>query len=69
MGKQFKVEGMHCGHCRMQVEKALNGIEGVSATVTLEPPVATVEFSGSEKSIAELQKPLSTAGDYKLVEM
>ena len=53
----------------MQVEKALNGIDGVSATVTLEPPVATVEFSGSENSIHTLQKSLSAVGGYKLVEM
>ncbi len=69
MKKQYRVEGMHCGHCRMQVETALNGLDGVSATVTLDPPVAMVDFSGSEKSIHELQKLLSIAGDYKLVEM
>ena len=40
--KKYKVEGMMCGHCRMHVEKALNSIEGVSATVTLDPPVAEV---------------------------
>lgn len=39
---------MMCGHCRMHVEKALNGIDGVRATVELEPPVATVEFGGGE---------------------
>ncbi len=69
MQKKFKVEGMHCGHCRMQVDKALNAIPGVSATVTLDPPVATAEFSGAEKSIQELQQSLSEAGDYKLIEM
>ena len=42
MEKQFKVSGMMCNHCRMHVEKALNKLEGVSATVTLDPPVATV---------------------------
>ena len=46
MEKQFKVSGMMCQHCRMHVEKALNKLEGVSATVTLDPPVATVKFSG-----------------------
>ncbi len=69
MKKQFKVEGMHCGHCRMQVEKSLNGIEGVSAVVTLTPPVATVEFTGTERFIHELQKLLSEAGDYRLIDM
>ncbi|WP_370520773.1 heavy-metal-associated domain-containing protein [Dysgonomonas sp. 25] len=48
--------------------KALNGIAGVHATVTLDPPVATVEFSEGEKSIGELQQALSEAGEYKLSE-
>jgi len=67
MKQIFKVEGMMCNHCRMHVEKALNSIEGVTATVTLEPPVAEIEFSGQEKSIEELQKVLSEAGDYKII--
>lgn len=66
--REFKVEGMMCNHCRMHVEKALNSVEGVTAVVTLNPPVATVEFTGEEKSLAELQKALSEAGDYKLTD-
>ena len=69
MKKEFKVEGMMCNHCRMHVEKALNSIEGVHATVTLDPPVATVEFSGNEKSLEELQAVVTEkAGEYKLKE-
>ncbi len=69
MKKKFKVEGMMCMHCRMHVEKALNSIEGVKATVTLDPPVATVEFEGAAKSLDELQKVVTEeAGDYKLSE-
>ena len=56
MKKEFKVEGMMCNHCRMHVEKALNSMEGIHATVTLNPPVATVEFSDGEKTLEELQK-------------
>lgn len=67
MKKEFKIEGMSCNHCRMHAEKALNSLEGVSATVTLEPPVATIEFTGAEKPLEELQKALSEAGDYKIV--
>ena len=37
MKKEFQVEGMMCNHCRMHVEKALNKVEGVQATVTLNP--------------------------------
>lgn len=69
MKKFYKVEGMMCGHCRMHVEKALNGIEGVKATVTLEPPVATVE-SERELSLKELQDAVKeNAGDYTITEL
>ena len=67
MKKEFKVEGMRCNHCRMHVEKALNSMEGVHATVTLNPPVAIVEFSDGEKTLEELQKAVTEeAGDYTL---
>lgn len=69
MKKEFKVEGMMCNHCRMHVEKALNGMDGVHATVSLNPPVATVEFSEGEKTLDELQAAVSAeAGDYTLKE-
>ena len=69
MEKQFKVSGMMCNHCRMHVEKALNKLEGVSATVTLDPPVATVKFTGKEYSLEELQKQVTEeAGEYGLSE-
>ena len=44
--KKYRVEGMMCNHCRMHVEKALNALEGVSASVTLDPPAAEVRFTG-----------------------
>ena len=69
MKKEFKVEGMMCNHCRMHVEKALNSMEGVHATVTLNPPVAVVEFSEGEKTLDELQAVVTAqAGDYTLKE-
>lgn len=68
MEKRFEVKGMMCQHCRAHVERALNGIEGVRATVTLEPPVAVVEMTGREVSDEELQKAVTDqAGDYTLI--
>ncbi len=65
--KTFKVEGMMCYHCRMRVEKALNGIDGVRASVSLDPPTATVEFAGDEKTLEELQAAVTAnAGEYTL---
>lgn len=68
MTKHFKISGMSCNHCRASVEKALNSVEGVTATVTLDPPAATVEFANEEKTVAELQEVLSAAGDFTLSE-
>lgn len=62
MKKEYKVEGMMCNHCRMHVEKALNGIEGVQATVTLEPAVAVIEFADAEIPLEKLQTVLKEEG-------
>lgn len=62
MEKKYKIEGMMCNHCRMHAEQALNSINGVQATVTLDPPEATISFSDGEKSLEELQKALDPEG-------
>ena len=67
MKKEFIVDGMTCNHCRMHVEHALNALDGVKAVVTLDPPVAAVEFSGPEIGLGELQKAVTErAGEYTL---
>ena len=67
--RQYKVEGMMCKHCVGRVERALNTIEGAKAVVTLDPPVASVEFSGNPLSVEDLQKILTEkAGDYQISE-
>lgn len=69
MKKTFKVSGMMCQNCRKHVEKALNSMDGVSAVVTLNPPVAEVEFTGTERTLEELQACVTEeAGDYTLSE-
>ena len=42
MEKTMKIEGMMCAHCSGRVEKALNDLPGVTATVNLEAGTATV---------------------------
>lgn len=43
MTKTLKIDGMMCNHCKMNVEKALQGIDGVSGAVAnLEQKQATV---------------------------
>ena len=67
MTNTYTISGMSCNGCRTKVEKALNEIDGVEATVTLDPPIATIV---SEKSVAifKLQKALYTAGNYIISE-
>ena len=67
--RQYKVGGMMCKHCVGRVERALNTIEGAKVVVTLDPPVASIEFSGNPLSVEELQKILTEkAGDYQISE-
>lgn len=58
MKKEFIVDGMTCNHCRMHVEHALNALDGVKAVVTLDPPVAAVEFSGRKSASGSCRRPL-----------
>ena len=45
MKKTMKIEGMMCSHCTGTVAKVLNGIDGVSAEVSLENKCAYIELS------------------------
>ena len=62
MKKEYVIEGMMCNHCRMRAEKSLNQLEGVQASVSLNPPVATIEFTEGEKTLDELQAVLTDDG-------
>ena len=67
--REYKVGGMMCKHCVGRVERALNTIEGANVTVTLEPPVAIIEYDGEPLSVEELQQILTEkAGDYQITE-
>ncbi|MDL2293242.1 heavy metal translocating P-type ATPase [Ruminococcaceae bacterium OttesenSCG-928-D13] len=47
MEKKMTIEGMSCGHCSARVEKALNALPGVAASVDLEAKTATVKTDGN----------------------
>ena len=67
--RTYKVAGMMCKHCVGRVERALNSIDDIQATVTLEPPVATVIFDNQPLSMEELQQIITEkAGDYQITE-
>jgi len=59
--KTIYIEGMSCGHCSSRVEKALNGIEGVNAIVSLTEKKASVTVDGNV-SDETLMKAVSDAG-------
>ena len=45
MNKLMKIEGMMCAHCSGRVEKALNALEGATATVDLAAGTASITLS------------------------
>lgn len=56
----LKVEGMTCNHCKMRVEKALNGVSGVEkASVDLSKGEAVVVGNVNRE---ELVKAVTDAG-------
>ena len=61
MEKKLIVEGMSCSHCSGRVEKALNALEGVSASVDLERKTASVTLSAPVDD-AVLKKAVEDAG-------
>lgn len=63
---QFIVEGMMCEHCRQRVEEALNTIPGIQASVTLNPPVATLVISRNDLHTELLQEALDKVGNYHI---
>lgn len=43
--KTFKVDGMHCEHCKNRVEEVINDINGVAGTVDLKKGELTVSYA------------------------
>lgn len=67
MNKTMKIEGMMCTHCSGRVEKVLNALEGVSATVNLEEKTANIVLS-QEVSDEVLTRAVTDAG-YDVIEI
>jgi P-type Cu+ transporter len=58
---------MSCEACRSKVEKTLNTIPSTKATVTLNPPIATITMD-NHIPITQLQRVLTTTGNYTIAE-
>lgn len=65
MTKTVIIEGMMCPHCSGRVEKLLNDLEGVTATVDLENKCATITGNVSDDTI----KTTITDAGYTVVEI
>ncbi|MFM9825979.1 heavy metal-binding domain-containing protein, partial [Flavobacterium sp.] len=65
MTQTYTITGMTCDGCRTKVEKALNTIEGVQASVTLEPPIATIIME-KHIPVMQLHDVLFAAGKYTI---
>ncbi|OAQ42288.1 ATPase P [Pedobacter psychrophilus] len=68
MKHTYKISGMSCNGCSTNAENALNTIDGIKVTVTLNPPEAIVE---TEKpiSIEKLQEALSAKTHYTIADI
>jgi len=67
MKKTMIIEGMMCPHCQKAVTKALNELEGVSATVSLEDKAAYITTDGTTSDEAMIKA--VTDGDYKVISL
>ena len=58
----LKIEGMHCSGCSTRLERVLNGIEGVSAKVSLENKNASVEYDTQKVTLDQICEAIEDAG-------
>ncbi|CAM3973830.1 heavy metal translocating P-type ATPase [Flavobacterium weaverense] len=65
MTYKYTITGMFCDGCRTKVEKTLNAMEGVEATVTLDPPIATISMQKPIQT-TDFQEVLTAAGKYSI---
>ena len=59
----LKITGMHCSHCRVKVEQALQKVAGVyGATVDLDQGAAEVDFDAQKTEPPALVAAVESAG-------
>lgn len=65
--KTFKVEGMHCDHCKNRVEEVVNDIKGIAGKVNLKKGELIVSYA--EEVDDELIKSRIERVGYKVTEI
>ncbi|MGH7541368.1 MAG: cation transporter, partial [Gemmatimonadota bacterium] len=58
----FRVEGMHCAGCVAAVERKLNSLDGVDATVSLPGESATITYPEDRITVEALRRAVAEAG-------
>lgn len=64
--KTFRIDGMHCEHCKNRVEEVINDIKGVAGKVDLKHGVLTVSYA--EDVDDEIIKAKITRAGYTVIE-
>jgi Cu+-exporting ATPase len=62
MKATIPIEGMHCAACAQTIEKALQKVEGVRATVNLASEEATVDYDPQSTSLQEVIQTIKDTG-------
>ena len=66
--KTFSVNGMKCGHCKVNVEQAILALDGVSrAEANLEVKSVTVEFDENRQKTTDIKQAVENSGRYELI--
>ena len=60
MNKEFKIEGMSCGHCVMAVEKVLNKLDIEKKKVEIGS--AAIEFDPDKVSEEDIKNSITESG-------
>ena len=65
--KTFKVNGMKCVHCKVNVENALKAVTGVQAAeASLDDANVTVEYDENAVTLERLKEAVEDSGRYEM---
>ncbi len=58
----FIIEGMHCDGCSKRLERVLNNLENVKATVDFESKKASITYDSEVIGVDEIKQAIEDAG-------
>ena len=67
MQKTFKIDGMHCEHCKNRVQEIINDIDGISGSVNLKRGTVLISYEKAVKD--EIIKDKITRAGYIVLEI